>query len=456
MANLNNMVDRSQSYQKFVTTSSTFQPPRRASTTSMSQASTISGLPTYSSEVSSKSKPPRQSPKLRNFRAAEKGTGSILPQTVSSPQHGYSSDGLKDRLSSMDAIRDMSFLRSRKRTSSADVFATQTDSCDVAQSWNSRGGVERQNGYADYSAPSVRKPVVFFSKLHPFKKREWAQILVIAVVFFLVFDSYSKAVSTTEKLEHFQAEESMMMMHLQRIEQQWIKLHENMSRLVSESTGLVRTQNTSTEEAKAPEAVDSELLRAQTQQLYQMEEELDHELQALQEKLQSVARSSIVRTFGEGPVQATLELEFPDGGFGTDRASIVIMLWYDTPHAAWTWIQQIRKGDWDGAVFERGKGFSVDAAPLSPSSSSLDFVERSQKGHEAWTVGLTDDGGSLKMFINLQDNSETRKYDVCVGKIIDGFDALQRLVDLTRHDSAAFVAIKQARAGHLARHQTTF
>lgn len=405
------------------------------------------------------SQPPRQYQKLTTFRAAEKGLGSILPQNVQSePQHGYSSDGLRDRKSrsSMDSIRDMSQrLRSRKRTSSADVFATQMDSSD-AYAWNSRG-VARQSGNADYSATSIHKPVVFFSKLHPFKKREWAQILVIAVVFFLVFDSYTKAVSTTEKLEHFQAEESMMMMHLQRIEQQWIKLHESMSKLASESTGLVRTQSTvATEENKAPEVFDSELLRVQTQQLYQMEEELDHELHALQEKLQSIARSSIVRTFGEGPVQATLELEFPDGGFGSDRASITVMLWYDTPHAAWTWIQQIRKGDWDGAVFEKGKGFSVDAAPLAPSSSSLDFVERSQKGHEAWTVGLTEDGGSLKMFINLQDNSESRKYDVCVGKIIDGFDALQRLVDLTRHDSAAFVTIKQARAGHLARHQTTF
>jgi hypothetical protein len=107
----------------------------------------------------------------------------------------------------MDTIRDMSQrLRSRKRTSSADLFAS-TD----AQSWHNRAA-GKQGGFVDYSATSVHKQVVFFSKLHPLKKREWMQILVIAVVFFLVFDSYSKALSTTEKLEHVQAEESMMLM----------------------------------------------------------------------------------------------------------------------------------------------------------------------------------------------------------------------------------------------------
>ena len=52
------------------------------------------------------------------------------------------------------------------------------------------------------------------------------------------------------------------------------------------------------------------------------------------------------------------------------------------------------------------------------------------------------------MYINLQDNSNLHKHETCVGKIIDGFDALQRLLEAVRGEQDASIAIRKATAMH--------
>lgn len=389
------------------------------------------------------------------FKASDKGSGNILP--LASPMGGYATDftsnGSRRRSAPIDSIKDMTQrLRSRRRTGSTDECMGQLDSSTHMADHN---GQHRSRWLAtDHSKNRKQTSVFRFSELKHVKKIEWFQILVICTVSFLVYDSYTKALSTTERLERFQNDESMLMLHLRRLEQQSINLHENLSRLgeMSERTAALENQHGGAFPLKT-EAVDSNLIRVQTQQLYQMEEELDQELRTLQVKLQHVARSAIIRTYGEGPVKVILDLDFPEGTVDAGNNAISILLWYDTPHAAWTWLQQIRKGEWNGSSFRVGKTFSVDASPAIDNAGTLDFVEKSQKSHDAWTVGLTDNEGNLGMFINLQDNSASRKHDACVGKVIDGFDTLQRLVDVTRRDTRRSVTIQRVTATHLARNQ---
>lgn len=315
--------------------------------------------------------------------------------------------------------------------------------------WSPGNAYEQYDSYSYNGSKQQQQTAAFTLKqLLWMRKRSWVQILVISAFTFLVFDSYTKAMATSERLGLFQQQENRMMMHLQRIEQHSILLHESMARL-SDVADMVTNPDAKTISQGAP--VDSNLIRVQTQQLQEMEEELGHELKALQAKMQSVDRSSIVRTYGEGPVQVTLDLNFPGGS--SEPAAITILLWYDTPHAAWTWLQQISRGEWNGAHFGSIKGGALDAMPMIGNAGSLDFVEKSQKGHEAWTVGLADKGNSLGMFINLQDNSASRKRDVCVGKVIDGFESLQRLVDMAKPgNNRRPVTIKKATASHLTAH----
>merc|ERR1711971_44027 len=130
---------------------------------------------------------------------------------------------------------------------------------------------------------------------------------------------------------------------------------------------------------------------------------------------------------------------------------ISILLWHDTPHAAWTWLQQIGNNIWDGVRFKWQQGHIIDAIPLrsDPDYGKIKFVEHSQYAHQAWTVGVREsDKGALGMYINLQDNSGLHKHETCVGKIIDGFDSLQRLLEAARVENYSSIAIRKATAMH--------
>jgi hypothetical protein len=127
------------------------------------------------------------------------------------------------------------------------------------------------------------------------------------------------------------------------------------------------------------------------------------------------------------------------------RALRKLLLWPDTPHAAWTWLEQISRHFWDGATLAWTEPNVIDGIytkqdPLN--RGRLDFVENEHVknegkngGYEAWTViGLKrTETGQLGMFFNRQDNNQHYKRKSSVGKIIDGLDALQRLLEASRN-----------------------
>jgi cyclophilin family peptidyl-prolyl cis-trans isomerase len=275
------------------------------------------------------------------------------------------------------------------------------------------------------------------------------QLAIVLAVTLLVYESNSKAIFAANQLRLIKDEESLLLLHLQKIEQQSIQLHENLSRLAQSGGGM---DPDITEKKTEGGDVDFDLIHKQTQQLYQMEEELNHEVRTLQSKIQQSARNHIIQEFGEGPVQVIFDLEFGENG---ESGQIAILLWHDTPHAAWTWLEQIRRHVWDGAEFIWQQSHIIDAIPRREDRKGgrIEFVEQSQHGHEAWTVGLREsDVGDLQMFFNLQDNANIHKHEVCVGKVIEGFDALQRLLEVSRNkkdDEQGSVQIKKATAMHV-------
>jgi cyclophilin family peptidyl-prolyl cis-trans isomerase len=300
-----------------------------------------------------------------------------------------------------------------------------------------------------------------FLNAHPafmnFNRGQLFQAVIMLAVTCFVIDSYSKAMSTTEQLLIVKHDESMMMLHLKRLEDQAMHLHESVTRL--SERGFDRTDTShDAEPSQKQQHVDADLIKVQYDQLRQMEDELNHEVKSLQNKIRQTDRANIVRAYGEGPVQVTLEIDFATAGVVTGSSMISILLWYETPHAAWTLLDQIQRGVWAGARFEMDRGFAVVASPSTRDSrKKLDFVETGQKLHEPWTVGLSEaEDGELSLFINLQDNTQYHKHDVCIGKIIDGFDTLQRLTRAARnhqqHDVP--VSIKKATASHLTRRES--
>jgi len=271
----------------------------------------------------------------------------------------------------------------------------------------------------------------------------------------LVYESHHKALLATEQLNKFKNEESLLLLHLQKIELQSIQLHEIVSRLGRVGIGGINSGGNSGDEETDPDGrrdVDFGLIHQQTQQLIQMEQELSHEVETLQKRIQLSARKHLIQEFGEGPVQVVLDLDFGNAVANTGPNRITIKLWIDTPHAAWTWLEQIGNNVWDGAEFKWQQGHIIDAFPpenrVDPErDGKIEFIEHSHQAitertreHEAWTVGVREQTnnaniggrGSMSMFINLQDNSQLHKHETCIGKVIDGFDVLQKLLELSR------------------------
>ena len=112
----------------------------------------------------------------------------------------------------------------------------------------------------------------------------------------------------------------MVFLHLDRIEQQMLHLHESLQNLDmdgedkagttgdhGDDTKKKRHQNNKSKNNNSPH-IDAALIEKQTQQLMQMEEELSHEVRTLQTRIQHSAVRSIVHEYGEGPVQVILEV----------------------------------------------------------------------------------------------------------------------------------------------------
>jgi cyclophilin family peptidyl-prolyl cis-trans isomerase len=291
-----------------------------------------------------------------------------------------------------------------------------------------------------------------WTKLGRMKLGNILQVIIVLAVTILVWESHNKALFAAKQLTRFKEEESLLLLHLQKIEQQSIQLHENLSRLAK--VGIGGRFTTDGPNGDASGKVDFDLIHKQTQQLYQMEEELNHEVKTLQTRIQQSARNHIIQEFGEGPVQVILELDFGNNEKALPN-KISILLWHDTPHAAWTVLEQIRRNVWDGAEFHWTQGHIIDALPHvpDPMGSKIEFLELSHHGHEAWTVGVREsDSGAMGMYINLQDNTNLHKHETCLGKVIDGFDALQRLLEVLRaqrEEKSNSVLVRKVSAMHV-------
>jgi cyclophilin family peptidyl-prolyl cis-trans isomerase len=285
----------------------------------------------------------------------------------------------------------------------------------------------------------------------------FVQVIAVLLLVALVWEAHHKAALATDQLIRFKQEESLLLLHLQKIEQQSILLHENLRSRVSESAGL---------DGHGLD-INMDVLKDQTDELYNMETELKKEVSDLQATIQASSVAHIVEEFGEGPVKVLLDLE------GVGRISV--LLWPDTPHAAWTWLEQISRHVWDGATLAWTEpnvidGFHTKRDPLN--RGKLEFVENEHAksankkgGHDAWTVGLKQtESGKLGMFINLQDNNQYYKHETSVGKIIDGFDAMQKLLEVSRNinnsnngrdsESNTSVRITSASAVHITQRES--
>lgn len=432
--------------------SSAATPGRKVSLKSTSFTTNTSSrpLPDLIPMISQSDSPPTVPKRsaTTTFRAAERGRGDLLPTLSSSSSSHHrvrsmSAGIVKTAIGTATAWRNAT--KPTKTTADGPLLRSRPGKRAVSSGSTDDGSItpyDRDWTSAQQSYPHDKPPATIPRCLWKTPTQggssNWIQTLVLLIVTCLVWESYHRAMITSEQFEKLKHDESIIMLHLQGLERKSMQLHEVLGRL-SDGT-VIQSKNAHKQNSNNDEPVDAKLIHVQTQQLYQMEEELQHELKGLQTKLQQVARSSIVGMFGEGPVQVSFDIKI-----GKDTERISISLWYDTPHAAWTLIEQIQSGKWAGSQFILAPNGATLTALPPEATVPLDFVETASEKHEAWTVGLTEnDAGGLSLFINLQDNSADRKFDVCVGKVVEGFGSLQKLVSSLRSNKQVTVAAASA------------
>lgn len=316
------------------------------------------------------------------------------------------------------------------------------------------------------------------------------QLVLLVVIALLVMWSRSQAALATDTLLHLRETESVSLLKLHRLESHSMHVHELMrNRLLRENGKLKDTDDLEDllDGEDPEEAIDpkDDPLMDQYQQLSQMAFDLRNHaaVTTLQSTIQETAIDKMTDLFGEGPVKVVVDFDFGDKSFIandnnrqnartlTKGTYISIVLWPDTPHAAWTWLDQIGRGVWDGSAI--GWDPTSTLLQFQPTKEDpkdrghLEFVEghpsqqesNPDMHHGAWTIGLRETIGddqktsSLEMFINLSNNKNERKHETCVGKIFDGFDVLQRLLEGTEvteyGDAVTKVTVKSVSAMHM-------
>lgn len=307
-----------------------------------------------------------------------------------------------------------------------------------------------------------------------FKLSDMVQIVVIFCIIMLVVHSHVGADFSMETLRKLRQEESLGLLQLQKIERHSLTLHENVRKRL-QGTGVL-----------AEDEIDP--LEPQHRQLEKMTSEIENQVVSLQKRIQTAARKQIIQAYGEGPVKVVIELDFGDSGNApfdevsdaSTSSQISIAMLPETPSSVWTVLEQVGRNIWDGAGLQWDTSSNVllirpAETDTSAKSRRLEFVEhhpsdpRTNPGfhHGPWTVGLRESmeenieddeiiGNSLELFVNLADNREAFKHETCIGKILDGFYALQRLLEATsvkEGNAITNVKVKTITAMHITNHE---
>lgn len=243
------------------------------------------------------------------------------------------------------------------------------------------------------------------------------QLLVVLALVYLVYDAHFKVQEATGRLEHYKHEEAVLIHQMDRIEDRATQLQDQLKKL--------REEHNIGEDGVDVSKAQTEDIHKEINQWKREYFEVNKEVHALQGFMQDDARNELQRRYGKDAVHVNLDLDL-----GKEPVSqISIELFEEAPHASWAFVQQIENGDWTSASFIWHPAHMVLASPTKASSVKLEFVEKSYHHHEAWTIGLTKShNGGYNLYVNLQENSHVHEGDVCLGKVIGGFDTLQKLM----------------------------
>jgi len=160
-----------------------------------------------------------------------------------------------------------------------------------------------------------------------------------------------------------------------------------------------------------------------------------------------------LQKFGEGPYHVMIELELPPNyaQSGTTNQIVVEMAPLKLmPYTVHFFLEQVSQQLYDGTSFGRNGGHVMQAWPL-PYFANADenlhapFIEsgldklafqeyNTDYPHDKYTLGFAGRPGGMEFYISLEDNTVINAPDPCFGKIVHGFEALERMKQIPTID----------------------
>lgn len=187
--------------------------------------------------------------------------------------------------------------------------------------------------------------------------------------------------------------------------------------------------------------------------------QLNERLDNVHKEIQKMSKRDAIQKFGLGPHKVEIELDFPPEAPAVDgnptKFIIEMASLEEMPHSVHLFLEMVDRKLWDGCAFMRNAGHVVQASSVPYYKTegqqllkkfkesgflSVAFQEYSPNvPHKKYTVGFAGRPGGPDWYVSTVDNTENHgpggqssyaipgEADPCFGKVIQGFDAVDRM-----------------------------
>lgn len=306
--------------------------------------------------------------------------------------------------------------------------------------------------------------------------------LFLLTILYIMLDSKNKVDLATEQLAFYKEEESRVNAKIAEFESRASVINEEVSRLRRDNAVMEGIKK-DRQEKLAQYQQESDLvdnIQREQAKLRDKDMAIREQVVKLQERIQMESRREAIEKFGEGPHQVEIALDFPGTKqdlkgnslpyrFHVEMAPLSLM-----PHSVQLFLEQVSHGLWDGSAFvwnpthlilaaphvRMPEGTDVDSQHMADEAkrdefgkagfASVSFQEYSEDfPHKKWTVGFAGRPGGPNFYVNMQDNVRVHgpggqthgdlseeDADPCFGKVVAGYETLERLHALPNEEDA--------------------
>jgi len=300
----------------------------------------------------------------------------------------------------------------------------------------------------------------------------------------------------TRQLEHYREEERRVNDKIHEFETRAARLTGEVERLRMDNDRMERIKKDEEEKIRRRKEEEkmTKRMEEERKELSKRDAAVREQVKVLEERIRVESRREAEEKFGPGPHRVEIALDFPssqptvdDGGrelpykFHVELADLAAM-----PHSVHLFLEQVSRGLWDDCAFVWNPSHLILASPHvhrrggdgsdgDPNELVSDDVRREkfrdvgfdrvsfqeyspEYPHRQYTLGLAGRPGGPNFYINVKDNAkihgpraasgddddgdyddndEEKDADPCFGKVVAGFDAVDRMHAVRTHGENA-------------------